>query len=721
MISVYDVRARRDVAGEVMAEYFELGNVLLLARPQVSGQTMVDAGWEDAGDGIATVYSCMYYAGNRGTEWGQNVIIHITPIRQAGTVLTPEELDEYVDALLEETTVADVLAADRAADRLILWVQEVVHGWTDSITRAEVYDELLHKMQAVYYLGELDQMPSERALQEFDPEISFYGKNGDAVLHPTECTVSEEAGGSYELSMRHPISEDGRWAHLVDGAILKAPVPVPVIENAFVGQDMDVYRTTTEADLRAGPSEPTRISYTPWYAGQTYVVGANVTNGYDGHNYKCTNFDAGSGLIMVPPNNNPGWWSRIADMTAGSASLGKLKPRTELYYIEDAGGGWAKVMTMYGITGYVKDSQITFIRHETVQPVEEREVKDQLFRIYNVEISTDNRTVSVSARHVSYDLTGVLLGECDISQAPPAMAIWRVIGAMQIGYPGEIATDMAGDGFGTYTGDLSYKNGIYAMLDPDKGIIPNFRGRLIRDNWDLFLMKNQETNRGVRLKYGVNLRGVSWRRKSDGIINRVMPVAKDKDGNDLYLPEKWIDSTNEWPVTIMERLKVDGQVDKDDGTETGTKWTEAALLEEMRKKARERYSVDHVDAIVAEIDVNFTLLGDTEEYKQYRELQKLYMYDTIRVTDETIGLDQRLQVSRIEYDCLRGRYTGMKVGNVWDYGGRTVFGYNVGTRTIGYEKISEDAADRIAQTGADKVAPELEDLISRVQRLEGRT
>ena len=523
-----------------------------------------------------------------------------------------------------------------------------------------------------------------------------YNLNGDAVLHPTSCEVTEDAGGSYELSMVHPIADSFVWPMLVCGAIIKAPAPVPPIRNAYIGQNVNVYKTTEQAALRDGPSEATRITYQTWYAGQTYAVGANVTNSnYDYHNYRCTHFDSSSPLIFVPPNNNTAWWTRIADYSSGAAALTTLEIGTEVYFVEDAGDGWYKVSTKDGIIGYIKSSQLVFVRTETVQPAGDRITDYQLFRIYNAQISTDGKSITVNARHVSYDLSGILLNDCKIEMASPSFAIMRIKDALITNYAGEIATNLTSDENGTFTGDLSYKNGTYAFLDPDKGMIPYFRAKLVRDNWDIFLMKNDLYDRGVRLTYGVNLRGVSWKQKSDSLINRVMPVAKGEDGSDLFLPETYVSSSNSWPVAIMERLNVNGQVGKPKSQQDPTLWTVDTLLEEMRTKAGERFSVDHADAIQVEVDVNFTLLGETEEYKAYRGLEKLYMYDLVKVKDPNVGLDLQLQVSQIRYDCITKRYNGIKLGNVFDYGGRTVFGYNIGDGAINYEKINPEAIRRI--------------------------
>ena len=529
----------------------------------------------------------------------------------------------------------------------------------------------------------------------YDIGNESFTANGDAVLHPISCVATEDAGGSYEIALTEPVKDGGGWTHLACGAIVKVPVPVPAIQDAYVGEEVDVYKTTSSCKVRSGKSEPTAITYSAWSQYNTYSVGSRCT--YSSQNYECIYWDSDDIHRGDTPAANTAWWKKIANSTSGSPVLVTLATNTEVYFVDDEGDGWYKISTKNGITGYAKSSQLTFVRHEEVEPVTPREVEDQLFRIYKVVINNDQRTVTVNARHVSYDLSGVLLGDCNISLAVPTSAIMRIQDAFMIPYRGQIATNMTGDENGTYTGDLSGKNGTAAFLDPDKGMIPYFRGKLIRDNWDLYLMKNDITDRGYRVTYGTNMRGVTWTRNSDNMINRVVPVARNQSGDDLILPETWVDSPeiSNWPVIRMERLKVEGQIGKDDGTGTDTRWTEETLYQQMRTRAGERFSVDHVDAVNVEIQVNFAMLGDSEEYRQYRELEKVYLYDLVRVTDPHIGLNLQLQVSQTQFDCVAKRYIGIKVGNVFDYGGRSVFGYNIGNGAIDYEKISIEAVRKI--------------------------
>ena len=527
-----------------------------------------------------------------------------------------------------------------------------------------------------------------------------FNRNGNAILRPTECIVDEQAGGSWELSMLHPVDPDGAWQFIQTDAIIKAPIPVRRIKNALSGLDADIYTVNANGTaLRESASEPTPISYMQWTYLGVYSVGDKVSYLTYG-NYQCiSDVNEGTPYFMHPPNNEPGAWKKIASQTSGAPILATLTAGTELIYIEDAQTtGWIKVMTVLtGITGYIKLSQVTFDRHQDPTPIPDRVITEQLFRIYRVDIDSNSRTVSVSARHVSYDLNGVLMQDCDLNRVSPSMAIMLMQEAWMIPYRGTIATNLSTDNNGTYTGNVTNKSGTAGFLDPDLGMVNYFHAQLIRDNWDIFLMANNVEDRGFSIRYGVNMKGVKWSRDIDRVVTRVVPVAKTADGSDLYLPEQWVDSPNisDYSVIHMERLSVKGQIGKDDGSGTGTNWTEETLLAEMRTKAGERFSVDHADAGSVKLTVDFLRLGDTEEYQQYRGLEEVSMYDQITVQAPQIGLDMKLQVSRIRYDCVLGRFLGIEVGDVFDYNGNTVSGYQIGNGAIYYEKISQSTIDRI--------------------------
>ena len=556
----------------------------------------------------------------------------------------------------------------------------------------------------------------------YDIGNEAFERNGDAVLLPKSGKIRMVAGGGCDLTMEHPIDQNGKWKHLITEAIIKAPVPPETIASAISGLEAELYRTSEEAALRDGPSEPVRVTYSPWSQYNHYSVGSKVTS--DNKNYECIYWDADSLYRGNSPASLPEWWKRIADYNpVGANVLVTLKAGTDIYYIEDAGGGWYKVTTAYGLEGYIKASQLTYIGHLTPSQTQPRKITEQLFRVKSVNVDTKAMTVSVTAEHVSYDMRGILVDDVKIVRRKPAIALaWIEMGFM-MDYRGTIASNLSAETDTDYSAEIKGKNAIYALLDPDKGVVASCGAALRRDNWDVFVMRKTNPDRGFRLTYGNNVKGITWNTKSDSLVTRVVPVAKAEDGSDLYMdPTKWVDSSsiNNYPVIYMERLKVDGQVGKDDGTETGTNWTEATLRTEMEKKAGERFSVDKADQLQIEITVDFEMLGDTAEYAAtMKDLERVNLYDMVKARDARIGVNTEVEVTELEFDIIRRKVVAVKLANVNAFGGKNVSGMNVLNNSITGDKLTDEAGDKISNnavnTATERSTEYTDDEINKVK------
>ena len=550
----------------------------------------------------------------------------------------------------------------------------------------------------------------------YDIGNTAYDKLGDAVLEPVSGKVRQIAGGGYELTMECPLDAEGKWRHLVPEAVVRAPVPEETIETAFTGMDADVYVTNDTAALRSGPEEPEPITHDAWNANTVYEPGDQVSvTGWSHSNYQCVTFDESSAERYVPPYNSR-WWVEIADTTEGDPELMTMPSGTEVYYIEASGEDWSKVCTMYGLIGYVKNSQITYSRHVTPAETQPREITEQLFRIRKVTTDTRNLRVTVNAEHVSYDLSGVLIKDVTVNRASAAFALAWIRQAFMISYRGIIATNMTSTSSTSYTAQISGKNGTYAILDPDKGVAKVFDAACRRDNWDWFVMSRPSSDPVMQIRRGNNLIGVNWSMDSQNLVNRVVPVAKDEGGGDLYLDGLWVDSSriSQQPVVRMERIRVNGQVGKDDGTGTGTVWTESDLKAEMTKQAQARFSVDKSDLVVNEITVDFVRLGDTEEYDQYRNLQKVVLYDRILAKDEAVGLTATVEVSEIEYDIKTRRITALKLTNVALINTKNVTGFNVVNNSITGDKLTDDVSEQLIGSATGTAMEYTDDEIEKV-------
>jgi phage minor structural protein len=240
-----------------------------------------------------------------------------------------------------------------------------------------------------------------------------------------------------------------------------------------------------------------------------------------------------------------------------------------------------------------------------------------------------------------------------------------------------------------------------------------FNGKFTRDNWDLFIMTRSAGIGAIpyEIRYGHNVNGIIWKVKSNNLITRVVPVAKDENGEDLYLPEQFVDSEyiENYPVVYMESLNVKGQVGHDDGTGTDTNWTKEALLDEMRAKAGERFSVDLVDIPDTEVTVQLVQLENTDEYAWLKDITKtLNLYDEVTVKDPDIGLNITLYAKEIEYDCIRRTISGLKLSNRLYDDESTVAGYNIMNGALTENKLAKSASDSLVNDAVNQVLSMIE-------------
>ena len=249
------------------------------------------------------------------------------------------------------------------------------------------------------------------------------------------------------------------------------------------------------------------------------------------------------------------------------------------------------------------------------------------------------------------------------------------------------------------TADWSFMNPMQALLDPDEGLTAQLQAQVLRDNDDIFILPNEIMRKGPRLAYGTNLTGVSWTRSTEDLVTRVIPRADDGNDGYLYLDELWIDSDhiNEYAVKYIEILDseyaVGQKIKKADGTEKTLSRSE--VLERMRTEAEDRYFVDNADQPAITLEVDFVLLGDTEEYRQLRNLQRLCLYDQVEI--DTGSTTVTAQVTGYTWDSLAGRYSGITIGKVFSQARRKLPGYRMANATITYAKLSPGLMQKIKQ------------------------
>lgn len=455
--------------------------------------------------------------------------------------------------------------------------------------------------------------------KEDDNDYSTAGLAG--ALTPTQCIFEEGGNEESTISMTHPLDEYGRFGYLQRGNILSVPVPV---------------RTTPE--IQNGSCVTTVWSYK--------VKALNLLTSKNQRTlYKKAK---GSGRKKI--------------LSAGEVVTVVEKPTGDDVR-------W-KVKSKYG-TGYMDPNGLELMTEHTIpdnsSAIEEVAspwtVMAQYFRIYEVVKNIDS--VEVSARHISYDL---LYNQTRYESTGTV--------TLQTALDGILNNCYAPHDFRAYTNvnneqpGLSYvgKNPIEAILDPEEGICSKFNVKLVRDNYDLYLLNDPGLNRGVVVSYGKNMTGIKFTSNEDEVATRIIPTGEKKNGDILYLDDdptkRYIDSPNINNYSTIRVYTLQCENCKiGDKDPKGGKITEAIAKARMREQAQKLLD-NGCDQPTVSMEVEFVNLGDSVEYAQFKNLENCFLWDYILVRNPRLAVDVTAQIVKIKWDCLKQRMESVEIGTI---------------------------------------------------------
>lgn len=288
-------------------------------------------------------------------------------------------------------------------------------------------------------------------------------------------------------------------------------------------------------------------------------------------------------------------------------------------------------------------------------------LEEQLFEI--IDVDEEENEVTITAQHIWYSLlqnNTTWKATADANYTAAAVCK-NVLNNAIFPVEFEVESDCT-DTLPAKKLDYERKNIVEAFLDPEKGICKQYGLSLIRDNFRFYCLKEVGYDRGFVVEHGKNLLGIERQESIANLATRIAPIAKDSKGNVVWLNYnglKYIDSQyiGNYRSPKLEIYDTGLQIGKEGVTEQNI---QAKLLEAAQK----RFSEDKVDIPEVTMTVEFISLGDTEEYAQYRGLDKVYLYDILTIKDAEKGYDYSAQVIGVEHDILTGQLLSVKIGSL---------------------------------------------------------
>ena len=206
------------------------------------------------------------------------------------------------------------------------------------------------------------------------------------------------------------------------------------------------------------------------------------------------------------------------------------------------------------------------------------------------------------------------------------------------------------------------------MSNDDNSFLNRWGGEILYNNFEITINDSIGKDRGYKVMFGKNLQSIEEEIDTSSVVTRIRP-----EGYNGYHLDNWgyLDSQyiNKYAVIHDKvisysdvKLKADAGTDDEESIVCDTI---ADYKNELKKKCRAEFA-NGIDKPKVTYTINFVELSQTEEYKDYQMLERVYLGDTVTTTNEEIDIDVQAKVVEATWDCINLTYKSMKLGSYQD-------------------------------------------------------
>ena len=278
----------------------------------------------------------------------------------------------------------------------------------------------------------------------------------------------------------------------------------------------------------------------------------------------------------------------------------------------------------------------------------------QPFRVFKI-TKPINGVVSISARHVRYDMEGVPVSPFTASGIINALA--AIKSHEMVASPFTFSTNKTN----TQTMKLGSPASMLSLLGGTEGsLLDVYGGEYKYNGFEVNLLSSRGTNAGVVIRYGVDLIDLNQEENCANCYTGVLCYWRSVDGSQTVTGE--IQSAGTFDYT---RIKL---VDRSTNYET------APSANQLNIDAVSYINSNQVGVPKVSLTLTFANLEQTEEFSNIR--QSIKLCDSITVSFEKIGVNTMAKVIRTDYDVLNENYLSIDIGSARTSIAETIVGLN---------------------------------------------
>ena len=284
-----------------------------------------------------------------------------------------------------------------------------------------------------------------------------------------------------------------------------------------------------------------------------------------------------------------------------------------------------------------------------------------------------NGVVTFNARHISYNLTNVIVGPFTASTA--AEAIGKIPQNLMTGNEFTFWTDK--NSSGTFT--LDTPASVRSILGGTEGsLLDAFGGgEYAFDNFTVRLYSKRGNDTGVTIRYGKNMTDLVHEEENGSTYNGIVPYFSDGSGEVVYGSAVVAAA----PPVYEDAIVTDGriEIETDDGEPLVADYAPMAVVPmdftnqfqgevptaaELEAAAASYLASNKPWRPIENIKVDFVALWQTDEYADVALLQRVGLCDYVSVYYPALGVEAyKTEVIRTVYNVLLERYDEMELGD----------------------------------------------------------
>ena len=269
---------------------------------------------------------------------------------------------------------------------------------------------------------------------------------------------------------------------------------------------------------------------------------------------------------------------------------------------------------------------------------------EQPFRIYRITRPL-NGVITIYARHISYDLSGVPV--TPFTAASAAAAMQALASHAAVSSPFSFWTDISSGASVAVAVPTSTR----AVLGgTDGSILDTYHGEYEWDGFTVRLRSHRGQDNGVRIAYGKNLTDIQQDENIADLATGVIGYWAGSDGT--LVQSGVVDAPGTYDFDRVITVDVSSDFEEQPSTL------------QLTQRVQQYISDNSIGVPDVSISVSWVNLEQYSGYEGLSLLERVSLGDTVTVEFPPLGVEATARVVKTVYDVLRDRYVSADIGSV---------------------------------------------------------